>query len=628
MAQNPPRFVVEMSSNSSDDEPPRKRKRGVTNEVNYRRNVIRQARVKGEEYKNYKGNMVPRRSVPDEILCHCPGKCSLSIDDETKNKIWNYFYGLETKNMQDTYLQTLIEVKEVKRRVKTNKGDVGANETSRSLKRNKTFKYKLRIKGVLTPVCKNVFLQIHGISRDRVARLTNLLVQNKTPIDMRGKNRSGNAIADNVCVLVHDHISQFEVKETHYGGKPKHYLDARLNISKMYDLFLTKHQEMKDKVKYNFYYKYFKENFNYSFGRPQVDVCSQCESFSAKLRDPCLSDNVKRSVTAEQMIHKRRAKKFYSKLKEMSENKDKDTVALCFDFMQNLPLPNIPVQEVFYMRQLWLYVFGIHDLKTNKTHIYLYHEGEANKSPDEVCSLLLHYLNETVSSEVKHLVLFSDGPSSQNKNHTVVRFLMNLCDRGVFETVTHYFPVRGHSFLPCDRDFGSIKRVLRKVDRVYTPDQYAELILKASTTERFSVHQITSKDIFNFKNWWPQFYKKNVNSDETLRRAVPKDKKVPFKVSSYKQFEFNTANKGKVTVQQFIDGFMSSTFTLKKYKNVPDLPTVRAYPSGKVPINKKKLEDLVKLSAYTTGYEDFYNDILQWPTTEAMCNVDREYDDE
>lgn len=116
--------------------------------------------------------------------------------------------------------------------------------------------------------------------------------------------------------------------------------------------------------------------------------------------------------------------------------------------MQNLPLPNIPAQEIFYMRKLWLNVFCIHDLKANKATIYLYHEGKANKSPDEVCSLLLYYIKNEVPSTVKHLLLFSDDPSSQNKNHMVVRFLMNLCDKGIFNTGTHYFPIRGHSFLP------------------------------------------------------------------------------------------------------------------------------------------------------------------------------------
>lgn len=621
-----------MHSGSSGDEPEAKRKRGVVNEDKYKRNVVRKARVKGEEYTNYKGNLVSGKSIPDELVCNCPRKCSLSIDNETKSAIWNKFYSLETKNQQDLHLQTLIEAREVKRRKKKNSDNDDCSAASFSTQipqtKSKSFVYNVKINGEFTPVCKNVFLQIHGVSRDRVARLCILLLQNRTPVDMRGKNRSGNAIDGNICVLIHEHISKFEVRETHYGSRKKQYLDAQLNISKMYEMFQTDHPELRDKVKYSFYYSYFKENFNLSFGRPQVDVCSQCENFKSKLRDPCLSDNVKRSVAAEQIVHKRRAKKFYIKQKEMINNTDEDTVVLCFDFMQNLPLPNIPVQEVFYMRQLWLNVFCIHDMKTNKAKIYIYHEGEAKKSPEEVCSMLLHYLKTEVPSGTKHLVLFSDGPSGQNKNHCILRFLMNLCDRGIFETVRHYFPVRGHSFLPCDRDFGCIKRLVRRVDRVYTPNQYAEMILKSSKTGRFTVHQVTSEMIYSFNTWWPQFYKRTVISDETSGRGIQREDKIPFKVSTYKEFYYNKADQGKVVVKHFIDGFTFSTFTLKKYSTVPELPTVLACPSGKLPINIKKINDLKKLAKYTTGYEDFYNDILQWPTTEADCNVDRVYEDE
>lgn len=111
-------------------------------------------------------------------------------------------------------------------------------------------------------------------------------------------------------------------------------------------------------------------------------------------------------------------------------NKDDDTCVLCFDFMQNLSLPNIPVQEIFYKRQLWMNVFSIHDMKTNKSKIYIYHEREANKSPDEICSFLQNYIDKKIPS--------------------TVRFLLNLCDRKKFSTTIHNFPVRGHSYSACD----------------------------------------------------------------------------------------------------------------------------------------------------------------------------------
>jgi len=59
-------------------------------------------------------------------------------------------------------------------------------------------------------------------------------------------------------------------------------------------MFVNDYPDLAVKVKYNFYYKYFKENFDYTFGRSQVDVCSQCESLNTKIRDPALNDSAKR----------------------------------------------------------------------------------------------------------------------------------------------------------------------------------------------------------------------------------------------------------------------------------------------------------------------------------------------
>lgn len=193
-------------------------------------------------------------------------------------------------------------------------------------------------------VCKNVFIA------DRVHRLSSLLLNNQTPVDKRGKNIRENAIPGDICVEIHQHINRFNVKNTHYGEKPKKYLDARLNIVKMHHIFVKDYPDLVVKVKYNFYYKYFKEKWG---------------------------------AAGELILYKRRAKHFYTELNRTKENKDDDdTVVLCFDYMSNLPLPNIPVQEVFYMRQLWVNIFCIHDVKTNQAKMYMHHEKEARKSPN------------------------------------------------------------------------------------------------------------------------------------------------------------------------------------------------------------------------------------------------------
>lgn len=45
-----------------------------------------------------------------------------------------------------------------------------------------------------------------------------------------------------------------------------------------------------------------------------------------------------------------------------------------------------------------------------------------------------------------------DSCPSQTRDHAVVRFLVTLAADGGFNKIFQSFPVRGHSFLPCDTD--------------------------------------------------------------------------------------------------------------------------------------------------------------------------------
>lgn len=265
-----------------------------------------------------------------------------------------------------------------------------------------------------------------------------------------------------------------------------------------------------------------------------MDVCIECESLKIKLRDKTLNDNAKRVVTAELIVHKRRAKKFYKKMEEYSKNTDPKTLVIAFDYMQNLPLPSIPVQDIFYLRQLWVYLFGVHDLISGKAVMYTYHEGFAKKSPDEVHSLLNDYLTNERPKDIKKLVIFSDLCGGQKRNHPICRYLMSLTNRGVFEEITHYFPLCGHSFLPCDRDFGLVKRCVKRSDRIYTPEQYTELVLKSNNTQKFVCKTVDPSMVYSYKTWWPEYYKKTCISVETSGLGIPKDKREHFTISSYR----------------------------------------------------------------------------------------------
>lgn len=57
-----------------------------------------------------------------------------------------------------------------------------------------------------------------------------------------------------------------------------------------------------------------------------------------------------------------------------------------------------------------------------------------------------------------------------------LKFVKLLIDTDRFETIEHYCPIRGHSFLDFNRDFGVIWDVIWEKLTVYTC-QYLELII-------------------------------------------------------------------------------------------------------------------------------------------------------
>ncbi|ETO59057.1 hypothetical protein F444_22565, partial [Phytophthora nicotianae P1976] len=58
----------------------------------------------------------------------------------------------------------------------------------------------------------------------------------------------------------------------------------------------------------------------------------------------------------------------------------------------------------------------------------------------------------------KHLVVYADNCSGQNKNNHVIRFFLAQVQYGTFERVDYKFFVKGHTKNSCDRGFGHIRK--------------------------------------------------------------------------------------------------------------------------------------------------------------------------
>ncbi|KAI4468070.1 dna-directed rna polymerases i ii and iii subunit rpabc2 [Holotrichia oblita] len=590
-----------------DDEHRKTRKRGMVHPEDYQRSVIKRSRVKGQEYINYKGNVVRAKSIGEN--CKCKRKCFEKIVEADRLTVFNRLYGLASKDEQDIYLEGLLSFRPVKRRRKQTEEFIGS-------KRNCSFSYCVLVNSETKVICKKAFINMHAISNKRLQRIQQLLAAGITPHDKRGHNISANIMEATEKIRVHEHIALFPIKEAHYASKDYRYLDSSLTVKTMYTLFKDKFST--SRITYEYYNKTFREDFNLKFGRQQVDTCCTCEALNIKIKSKNLNDNAKRVAAAEMIVHKRRSKQFYRTLQDVQKRcKENDNVVgLAFDYMQNLQLPKIPVQDLFYLRQLTVSVFCIHNIKTDEVVYFIHHEGNAKKGPNEVCSYIYRYIQQYIPNHVKELHLFCDNCPGQNKNNTVSRMCLFLKDSGRFDSIDQYFPIRGHSFLPCDRDFGHLKRKLKRFDRVHTLHQYIELIASANSKHKATIHVVEGNDIINFKDWWRNIYKSTAVSVETTK--VPKDKRIPFNISTYHHFSYHIKDgKGVVVARTFINAFVTHTFVLSISENLSE-PFGKAYPAGKIPITTEKMDHIKKSAKFVEdceNVEEFWNSIFEWPTT-------------
>ena len=420
----------------------------------------------------------------------------------------------------------------------------------------------------------------------------------------------------NIKNQIHDHIKSFLTVESHYarGGttKGRKYLSSYLSVAAMHELYLKQYEPeeyekmqrseaVNPKVKYEYYREYFNTHFNLTFGTPRTDTCVTCDELKVKIDDAV--DEEKGKFQEEKELHLRKAQQFYTELRTSTRMaKDNENIAsIAFDFEQNFPLPHIPAGEIFYLRQIWLHVFGIHDCGENNAAMYCWPETVARKGSNEVVSCLHHYLNG-LNPGIERLNLLSDSCGGQNKNSTVIQYLYTLVRCGHFRHIRHFFPVRGHSFLPCDRDFAKTETKKRKVERIYTPRQWMDIVRSARKRKPYEVVEVQQSLIYEFQSHFTQFFKKTVTCKG--ERMMIREARV---------FEYSHDHANEVWVKYSLneeDAWHKFNIEKRACANLT-LPTDLAY-SGLLPLSPEKLDDIKNVVYKYVPHEfrQFYDDLI------------------
>ena len=454
-----------------------------------------------------------------------------------------------------------------------------------------------------------------GVDKSRVYKIARHSTTQAGPyIDRRGIHHTRpNRMPENIFRQIHDHILSFPQRESHYSRNKttRKYLSPDLNIRQMWKLYLNKYetdilelmesgQNVRPIVTYQYYHNYFVENFNLSFSYPKSDTCKKCDILKTSITN-CTNENDKIDKQANLDMHKFEAEKFFRDLnaKTVLASTDPTVETICFDFQQNMPIPKLTTNEIFYSRQIWVYNLGFHVASTNDRYMFVFDETTAKKGSNDAISCLKYVIDNLLRKEVKVLYIFTDNCAGQNKNMLMVWFLQSLICNNLLIKIVHHYPEVGHSFLPCDRDFAQIELRKKRKEIAYIPQDWYDTIKQCGN--KFNVIIVTKDMIFDLKQHLEPHFKKTITVA-----------KIPFQISKYKLFEYGGDHSSTVKVSGTHSFEDAIEFQALKRKNRAciNMDAKNLYTDS-LPLNYKKYDDVNKLlSKYIPSiHHDWYNKI-------------------
>ena len=462
----------------------RGRKR-LRNEANWKQNVRKRARSKGEAYISRRAKNVKARERKMHRCGRCVNKCNDALPDEDREEIFHNYWQLGDRQRQRDFIASHVTA-------------MKKHRTKPDSKRKSTLHYYFTANGKRVKVCKAVFLTTLGIGEKTVyLTLDNRSGTGQAQLDKRGHHPPGIKKPDEVRQSVISHIASFPAMESHYArsNTSKRFLEKDLNIRKMHTLYCDKHPaDSNDQVKNKYYRDIFNSAFNISFHKPKKDLCSFCFSFNNS------SIEEKATMQDEYRSHhnrKQRVREIKLEHKTLAQA-DNSTVAVTFDLEQVLLSPKLDVSSLFYRRKLSTYNLTTYSLATHEVTCYMWHEGDAGRGSCEIATCIADFL-KTLPDSTKRVILYSDTCSGQNRNQFFSTMCLDVLKDVQIECIDHIYMESGHSQMECDSAHSTIESAIKHQD-IYSPLDYYRIVAMARRKNPFRVRIVATEEFVDFKD--------------------------------------------------------------------------------------------------------------------------------
>ena len=375
------------------------------------------------------------------------------------------------------------------------------------------------------PICREMFLFLHRISRTRLYNLVEHLSTNGVIPRTHGNTgkKPKHACSFQEIQRVVDFIKCYaDVHAVPLPGRlPKHQdyrvmkLPSDVSKASIYRDYcvasaaLNENGENVRIISYRQFCRLWQQLLPFvTTMKPSSDLCFiGQENVAAIMRStnlPEKSDKLKAAeehlavAKAEREVYiskKQQSREIWKGLPQHKQKHGNPTSSLpismlySFDHAQVLHFPSNPLQPgpAYFKTARKCEVFGV-CCEGSRTQVnYLIDEGESiGKGANAIISYVHHYL-ETYSVGERDLQLQADNCVGQNKNYSMIQYLTWRCLTGRNDSCLINFMIVGHTRFSPDQYFGMIKRKYRKT-RVSSIAQIANIVSQSTESVVNKVH--------------------------------------------------------------------------------------------------------------------------------------------
>ena len=462
----------------------------------WKKTVSKVKRQSGQQYFTARGKVMPERSHEKRSSCNsCRFKCHEKISDSNRRLLHENFWKMTDDAKFAYYEQTTCRFLKERTRIEHT-----------SSRRTYSYQYFFVINNEKVRVCKTFYLSTLDISQRRISYYHETMRIPSTGMarpDQRGKHGK-KVIPEADREAVRMHIRSFPLVSSHYcrASSSKQYLDSRLSIAKMYDLYTEEcKSENVTPVKCKVYRDIFNTEFNLDFHTPKKDRCDMCEQYVVASTNSLMTAELSLSHS----IHT--AGKLATK-HERDNDRQCNRAVLCFDLQKVLTVPSANVSSMFYKRKLNVYNLTGHLSIKKKGYCSVWNEGLSGRGGNDIASALVAILKTIVGEfpELTELVLWADSCVPQNRNSLMSAALIHfLSQQTKLTEITQKFCQPGHSCIQeVDNLHSQIDRCLQLTE-TYSPLGVVRLLLSVNSKHPLRVIQMTADHFLDYKTAAKQY---------------------------------------------------------------------------------------------------------------------------